>query len=132
MKNQLFKETIPVSLFWEILSSFGITNIYMDCFSLESLKRTGIEGNMRRLSSKLEKYYIPCKAEVYLCNITIKKCMTILRQILREFGMKLTRETVSIYNSIYRLEFLKSKLNKLVYNCNCLKIEQKKTTYFFN
>ena len=38
---------------------------------------------------ELEKYYLPCKAKVYLSDINERKCITILRQFLKSQGYTL-------------------------------------------
>ena len=61
-------------------------------------------------------YYLPCKYEMFLTNITLNKCITILRQILRLYDYNLKkREHVhnkkkSIY---YRIEKINNKIIKI-------------------
>ena len=38
---------------------------------------------------KLDKYYLPCKAKIYLLNINEKRAITILRHFLKVFNYKL-------------------------------------------
>ena len=35
------------------------------------------------MNEELLRYYIPCKAKIYLLNIDEKRCITILRQFLK-------------------------------------------------
>lgn len=62
---------------------------------------------MKVVAKKLMNYYLPCKARNYLHIITDKICITILRQILREFGY--TLESKELYKNkrkymLYRVE----------------------------
>ena len=41
------------------------------------------EISILEIKEKLEIYYLPCKAKMYLKDLTEKKCITILRQFLK-------------------------------------------------
>lgn len=82
--NQLFRVTVPNELFFKLYRAFGYTELtedYMFCKS--DLERLEIVDKMSEYKDELCQYYIPCKAKLYLTNITINKCITIFRQILR-------------------------------------------------
>ncbi len=38
---------------------------------------------LNKIKDDLYQYYLPCKAKVYIENITLKKSITILRQFLK-------------------------------------------------
>ena len=42
------------------------------------------------MKETLEEYYLPCKARLYLDDMTEKKSITILRQVLRLFKYHIT------------------------------------------
>ena len=39
--------------------------------------------NISNISDKFKDYYLPCKYKIYLQNISIKKSITLLRQLLK-------------------------------------------------
>lgn len=95
IQNQLFRRCIPSSLLNEVVNSYGLRNVDdTRWFSRETMKETKTVEHMQTISKKLIDYYLPCKARNYLFIITDKICITILRQILREFGYSLfSKET---------------------------------------
>ena len=89
-QTQLFRKIIPVAILNDIIKIFGLTDVNDNrWFSKETMKLTKTLPKMQEFSKKLSVYYLPCKARNYLVLITDKVCITILRQILREFGYRL-------------------------------------------
>lgn len=84
MKNQLFKISPDREITMEILRNFGI-NSFEDnhSFTRSNLKDLETVDKINILSTKLRKYYLPCKAKLYLIDLNEKKCITILRQFLK-------------------------------------------------
>ena len=98
-KNQLFRRNPDRYIISDILKIFNIEslddeNIY---FTKSDLLNSDIIDNITKIKHKLEVYYIPCKAKVYLENIDINKSITILRQILKylEYNLKLKEKYVN-------------------------------------
>tara|TARA_Y100000310_G_C20247669_1_gene607597 strand:+ start:246 stop:635 length:390 start_codon:yes stop_codon:yes gene_type:complete len=90
MINQLFKKTIPQDLLEKVLSCFNLKNLDdAKIFTKYDLELNNTVNNLNALKTELFVYYIPCKAKVYLNDITPKKCITILRQILRLYNYSL-------------------------------------------
>ncbi len=87
---QLFKERVPEGLATNVVKCFGLES--MDDISLFSrndvIKHDTIQ-KLLALKEELEIYYLPCKAKCYLVCIDYKKAITILRQVLRLFGLTL-------------------------------------------
>jgi hypothetical protein len=90
---QLFREIPPDSLMTEVLSCYNLLGI-LDTqeFSKKNLEDLHTVEKMTSLVPKLTKYYVPCKAKTYLTDITLKKCITILSQLLRIHGFYLRRK----------------------------------------
>ena len=89
-QTQLFRKIIPSSVLNEIIALFGLKDINDNrWFSKDTMKQTKTLSKMQEFSKKLSIYYLPCKARNYLVLITDKVCITIMRQILREFGYRL-------------------------------------------
>lgn len=88
--NQLFKSKVDNNIFLSIINLYGLTDLTDHHeFSCDDLERWKTAEKMSELVPELEKYYLPCKANIYLRNLTPHKCVTILRQILKSFGIKL-------------------------------------------
>ena len=95
IQTQLFRRKLPQSIMLEVIQSFGLdTPKDTRWFSRETMKDTKTVEKMQTISKKLIDYYLPCKARNYLYIITDKISITILRQVLREFGYSLlSKET---------------------------------------
>lgn len=95
IQTQLFRRQLPKSLMREVIGSFGLKDETDNrWFSRETMKGTHTVDKMQTISKQLIEYYLPCKARNYLYIITDKICITILRQVLREFGYSLfSKET---------------------------------------
>ena len=84
MNNQLFKIYPDEKITLELLSFFGIIG-FDDNHSFTKPLLIEIETlkNITNMIQELEKYYLPCKYDIYLKNLNEKKCITILRQFLK-------------------------------------------------
>ena len=94
-QNQLFKRVIPKSVIKSVIEAFGLTNLNdIRWFSKTTMRTTKTVEKIHELTKILMDYYLPCKARNYLHIITDKICITILRQLLREYDYKLiSKET---------------------------------------
>ena len=91
-KNQLFSnEYPPFELVQQILNLLlynNITNvsetdnIYIE-FSKKTLVQKNVMNTIEPYIEELKKYYLKCKHKKYLENLTEKKIITLLRQILK-------------------------------------------------
>ncbi len=87
MINQLFKKNIPTDLLEKILNCFNLKSLDdAKIFTKYDLDLNETITKICEIKPELELYYIPCKAKIYLTNITTKKCITILRQILKLYN----------------------------------------------
>jgi len=88
--NQLFKDKICEDLALKVVRSFGLAGIDdTSLFCKNDIIKHDTVRRINLLKEELEQYYLPCKAKCYLSAIDAKKCITLLRQILRLFGLKL-------------------------------------------
>jgi len=88
--NQLFKDKVNDELALKIVRSFGLVDMEdSSLFCKNDIIKHNTVNNVCALKEELEQYYLPCKAKCYLTAIDEKKCITLLRQILRLFGLKL-------------------------------------------
>ena len=82
--NQLFKQKPPKEVVCELLNIFGLEGFDDDKqFNRNNLINLNLIENLNNFKSKIEEYYLPCKRKIYLENLTIKKSITILRQIIK-------------------------------------------------
>tara|TARA_B100000963_G_C22616847_1_gene667790 strand:- start:2086 stop:2475 length:390 start_codon:yes stop_codon:yes gene_type:complete len=82
--NQLFKQKPSLEVVIELLNLYGIESLDDDKqFNRNNLINLCLIDNLNNFKSKLIEYYLPCKRKVYLEDLTIKKSITILRQILK-------------------------------------------------
>ena len=88
--NQLFLRKPPLDLFMKILNNCTIdslnSNIY---FSVNILENNNSIIKSKLLLDELSEYYLPCKKKVYFSNITNRKLITIIKQVLRLYDHKL-------------------------------------------
>lgn len=116
--NQLFIASIDDDdLIKDILSCFHLDSLKdSSSFSLKEIRDNKSLIDFTILIERLKPYYLPCKASVYLVNVTEARMITILRQILKIFGYKLvtTKKTVnkdkSIFYNIESIGFTKKKV----------------------
>lgn len=116
VKNQLFRILPDSNIITILLNTFGLTSLTDTKFFT---KKTMIEMNtidkLNKIKDDLYQYYLPCKAKVYIENITLKKSITILRQFLKVHNYTLISKEKYIENekmSVYRLIELDEKIIK--------------------
>jgi len=88
--NQLFKKKPQKDLVEKVLNIFGLSD-FEDSknFTKKDLENNDTLNNMLSIKALLEEYYLPCKRKVYLDNLTLKKCITILRQLVKLYDYML-------------------------------------------
>jgi len=95
--NQLFGKAIPREVMQQLLDCFGLTNLDdKHTFKKQDLIFLGTVLKLNTLRPMLEDYYLPCKAKLYLDEMTEKKSITVLRQILRLFKYHITSKERNI------------------------------------
>lgn len=107
-KNQLFSCVPELNVVDKLLSYFGLEEGINDKNSFNKLNMKELETvkKIDEFKGELRKYYIPCKARVYLDFIDEKKCITILRQFIKTHGYTLVSSDKSINGNkikLYRL-----------------------------
>ena len=90
MKNQLFKIIPDQKITLKLLSFFGILNFNDNhSFTKNLLIELNTVTNINNIIEELKKYYLPCKYKLYLQDLNEKKCITILRQFLKNHNYTL-------------------------------------------
>jgi hypothetical protein len=109
-KNQNFKNNPDMMIIKSILETFGLENLEDDrFFTKEHMKEINTKENLILLKPRLEEYYLPCKAKEYLNNITEKRCVCILRQLVKNYNYKVIGIEKSVKGNkqtTYRLMYL--------------------------
>jgi hypothetical protein len=90
---QLFCDIPSEDFLIQLLKCFGIQNLndYHE-FNKGDLVELNTVDKLNELIPELILYYLPCKAKIYLNDITEKRAITILAQFLKLFDYKLLRE----------------------------------------
>ncbi len=88
--NQLFKNMPDRSFVIRLINLYGIKDFDDDkYFTKKTLETLNTIENLNDIKDKLNEYYIECKSKTYLTDITLKRCIVILRQFLRCHGYTL-------------------------------------------
>ena len=115
--NQLFKTKPSYDLLVQICLFFGIDLKKLEkknTFTKKELRDLKIEEHFNKIKSLLGEYYLLCKRKKYLDCIDLKKCITILRQLLK------------LYNySMISSEHYNNSKKYIVYTIHFNKIENK-------
>lgn len=90
--NQIWVDIPCEEVLMQLLKCFEISSLREknNMFCRCDLIRYNTAGRVKDLVPVLERYYLKCKAKVYLCKDELdeRRCITILRQMLRLFGYK--------------------------------------------
>ncbi len=110
-KEQLFKN-IPTKEFVEDVLKLFIPNGFQDSyyqFSRKMITEKNVIEKLNLLMPQLKNYYMNCKQKKYLENLDPKKCVTILRQLLRLYEYRV----ISIEKYHNGQKFLLYKIEKI-------------------
>lgn len=105
--NQLFIKRVDQETLKELLKCFGLKDLNdKHMFSKYDMMQYRTSEKVMSLKPTLAQFYLPCKARVYLENITDKRALTIFKQVLRLFGYHLSSKEKNVNGSkiiFYRL-----------------------------
>ena len=88
-KDQNFKKKPDIKIIQSILETFGLNDLEDDrFFTKEHMQEIKTSQNLMNLKENLEEYYLPCKSKIYLKDLTEKKCITVLRQFVKNYNYK--------------------------------------------
>ena len=115
MKNQLFRRNPDRYIIDNLMMVFNINSLDDKNFHFtkEDLENLNIVDKINEIKEKLEIYYLPCKAKVYLKDLNEKKCITILRQFLKhiDYNLKLKEKYIKgVKNYLYYIYASKEKI----------------------
>lgn len=90
---QLFCDIPSEEFLIQLLKCYGVQNLNdFHEFNKGDLVELITVEKLNELIPELILYYLPCKAKIYLNDITEKRAITILAQFLKLFDYKLLRE----------------------------------------
>lgn len=106
-KNQLFKIIPDKNVVLNILKLYGI-NSFDDThfFTKKNLEDMDTVNKLNDIKDDLEQYYLPCKYKIYYNDISIKRCIVILRQLLKLYNYTLLskeKNKKGVKESIYQV-----------------------------
>ena len=96
--NQLFNKTIPEDVALRVLHCFGLAGFNdRRMFSKYDIDNYNTVTKMMAMMTELSQFYMPCKAKTYLTDLTAKKCVTVLKQIIRLYGFTLMSKERNVH-----------------------------------
>lgn len=97
--HQLFRQKVETETLIKLLSCFGLIDLEdKKIFSKYDLCQQDTVNQLQDLLPELQSYYLPCKAKIYLDNLTEKKALTVLKQVLRIHGYYLLSKERNMNN----------------------------------
>jgi hypothetical protein len=122
--NQLFKKKPSKEFLQDILILYGLNNFEDNKqFTRKDLETLNLCENISNISEKFKDYYLPCKFKIYLQNISIKKSITLLRQLLKlyDYNVKSTEKYIKGEKIIvYQILPKNSQKKKINNNNKCV------------
>jgi hypothetical protein len=121
--NQLYKVKPPYCILVEFCLYFDIDLNNLDnkkSFTINDVK-SNISKNLDLIKTMLLPYYLVCKSNIYLNNLSAKKTITLLRQLLKVHNYKLDSTDYYIkskkyilYNIIVNTKKKKDNINGVI------------------
>ncbi len=111
MINQLFKQVPDLEFLIKLLNCFGLQDLEDKTeFTKDNLVKINTIDKVNNLLPELVIYYLPCKYDYFLRELTINKCITILKQVLRLFDYQIKKREHVINKIKIIYYFLKKNL----------------------
>lgn len=87
---QLFIKKVEDELLAKLLRCFGLQGLEdRRVFNKHDMVQMRTVEQMKNLSDELATYYLPCKAKIYLQDLTEKRAITVLKQVIRLYDYHL-------------------------------------------
>ena len=116
MKDQLFKNKPELNLVIEIIRLFGLKNFDdIQLFTKQNMIELNTVEKMKDYIPRLQEFYLPCKSKIYLQDLNERKCINILRQLLKQYNHTLISKEKYIksikYNFHQIIQFSNKKID---------------------
>lgn len=90
IKNQLFRKIPSKDFVIKILKIYGIEGFDLSKpFTIKELEKNDIINKLTIIQNELKTHYLKCKWK-YIENLNPKKSVTLLRQLIKLYGYKLS------------------------------------------
>lgn len=97
--HQLFRLKVETDVLIKLLKCFNLNGLEdKKVFSKYDLVKCDTLHKLEDMKSELEIYYLPCKSKIYLHELTEKKAITVLKQVLRLHGYFLVSKEKNVSN----------------------------------
>lgn len=120
--NQLFSDILSENVLIQLLNCYGLKDLNdKHTFKKNDLIYLNTVSKINEIKPIIEKYYLPCKAKIYLHDLNEKKAITLLRQILKLFDYHIESKERNINTKktiFYTLTSNKEYEMKTMKSCN--------------
>lgn len=97
--NQLFNKPMGEDVLLQIMACFGLSGLNdRKSFKKQDLVAFKTVQKIEAIKGTLQEYYLPCKFKLYLEDVSEKKAITMLRQVLRLFDYHILSRERNINN----------------------------------
>jgi hypothetical protein len=97
--NQLFVKKVDMAVLIELLHCFGLLDLNdRRLFNKHDLVMHNTVSKIENMRDKLTVFYLPCKASIYMSDMTEKRAITILKQVVRLYGYALLSKEKNVHN----------------------------------
>ena len=116
MKDQLFKNKPDMNLVTDTIKLFGLSDFNdSTLFTKQNMIDLNTVQKINEIIPRLQDFYLPCKSKKYLTRLDEKKCITILRQLLKQYNYNLLTKEKCIkgekFNYYQIIQYSNKKIN---------------------
>ena len=116
MKDQLFKNKPDMNLVTDTIKLFGLSDFNdSTLFTKQNMIDLNTVQKMNEIIPRLQDFYLPCKSKKYLTRLDEKRCITILRQLLKQYNYNLLTKEKCIkgekFNYYQIIQYSNKKIN---------------------
>ena len=116
MKDQLFKNKPDMNLVNDTIKLFGLCDFNdSTLFTKQNMIDLNTVQKINEIIPRLQDFYLPCKSKKYLTRLDEKRCITILRQLLKQYNYNLLTKEKCIkgekFNYYQIIQYSNKKIN---------------------
>ena len=116
MKDQLFKNKPDMNLVTDTIKLFGLSDFNdSTLFTKQNMIDLNTVQKINEIIPRLQDFYLPCKSKKYLTRLDEKRCITILRQLLKQYNYNLLTKEKCIkgekFNYYQIIKYSNKKIN---------------------
>ena len=116
MKDQLFKNKPDMNLVTDTIKLFGLSDFNdSTLFTKQNMIDLNTVQKINEIIPRLQDFYLPCKSKKYLTRLDEKRCITILRQLLKQYNYNLLTKVKCIkgekFNYYQIIQYSNKKIN---------------------